>query len=102
MLVCLSLAGCVTHAVTRKELSEAMSQHSRETIYQVRYMGTKNDMHYIAIIHTLGTSHYRISKSEFSIASPFPLTNNRNEWTDIQPDRAFNTVLEHQSLYFQK
>jgi hypothetical protein len=101
-LICVAFCGCATHTVTRSELSAAMSKHSMETIYQVRYMGSESDFNYLSIKHTVGTERFRIMKSEFPISDPFPLTKDSSKWRVLASTSPINFMIEPQSLKFGK
>jgi hypothetical protein len=94
ILLCFGLTGCETHTVTRKELVEVMSQHSNETIYEVRYMGSRSIWNYIAIQHTIGSDYYRIENTEFPISLRFPLTKNEKDWRVLNSSGPFGSVID--------
>ena len=102
ILLCFVLTGCETHTVTRNELAEAMSRHSNETIYEVRYMGSRSIWNFIAIKHTIGIDYYRIENTEFPVSLRFPLTKNEKDWRALNPSGPFESVIDPQTPYFTK
>ena len=74
------LCGCKTVYVTRGELEEVVMRHSRETICNLWYIGTKDSLDFVIFGTAFHTTKMALPSEELNIADRFPLTQDRDKW----------------------
>lgn len=83
-LVCL-LTSCAEE-ISKTDFEKSIREHATETINNVWYTGSANGFDYF--IHNTATRsrNVRLKTNEISLATRFPLTDNRQKWRLVKGD----------------